>query len=344
MSHCLLIRADASARIGTGHVMRCLALAQRWRRSGGIVVFVYAEMTVALESRLSNEGIQCQRLSVAPGGKEDAVKTAEIAKNQNAAWVVADSYKFGLDYQKDIKAAGLRLLLFDDFGHAREYVADFVLNQNVGADASLYARRAPNTRLLLGTHYALLREEFLIWRDWNRNIPPIARKVLVTLGGSDPDNVTFEIVEALQYLSEFEIKIVVGGSNPHVEQLKSEIDNRESKIELVVNATNMPQLMAWADVAISSGGTTVLELCFMGLPSLVLVLADNQNDMAASLADLGAAVNLGLAYDVDLKMAGDVVQDLIADQERRANMSERGRLLVDGLGSSRVASALELAS
>jgi len=148
----------------------------------------------------------------------------------------------------------------------------------------------------------------------------------------------------LQYISEFEIKIVVGCSNPHVEQLKSEIDNRESKIELVVNATNMPELMAWADVAISSGGTTVLELCFMGLPSLVLVLADNQNDMAASLADLGAAVNLGLAYDVDLKMAGDVVQDLIADQERRANMSERGRLLVDGLGSSRVASALELAS
>jgi UDP-2,4-diacetamido-2,4,6-trideoxy-beta-L-altropyranose hydrolase len=79
----------------------------------------------------------------------------------------------------------------------------------------------------------------------------------------------------------------------------------------------------------------------MGLPSFVLVLADNQSNIAASLADWGAVINLGLAYDVDLKMAGDVVQDLIADQGRRANMSKKGRLLVDGLGSSRVASALD---
>lgn len=317
--------------------MRCLALAQAWRRSGGSAIFASAEITAALEARLTGEGFQCVRISVTPGTKENAVKTGELAKSQNASWVVADSYNFGLDYQRGIKAAGLRLLFLDDYGHAGEYVADLVLNQNITADAALYTRRAPYTRLLLGTRYALLRGEFLCWRDWKREIPAEARKVLVTLGGSDPDNVTGKVIAALRQFSEIETKIVIGGSNPHLEQLKSEIGNPKSEIELVVDATNMPELMVWADVAIAAGGTTSWELAFMGLPSLVLVLAENQRGIAAALSAANAA-----RQTTPERLVADL-EDLLSNDEIRRVLSQQGRQLVDGHGVSRVATCISAA-
>jgi len=338
MSDCLLIRADASTRIGTGHVMRCLALAQAWRQSGGSAIFASAEIPAALEARLAGEGFQSVRLSVTPGTKEDAAKTGETAKSQNASWIVADGYNFGLDYQRIIKAAGLRLLFPDDYGHAEEYVADFVLNQNLTANAALYARRGPHTRLLLGTRYVLLREEFLRWKDWRREIPPVARKVLVTLGGADPDNVTGKVIQALRGL-DVEVKIVIGGSNPHLEQLRSQVSSvirDPSSLTLLTDVTNMPELMAWADAAVAAGGSTSWELAFMGLPSLAIVLADNQLEVAASLERAGVTINLGEQKRLKIEGATETVQALLADHSRRENMSRRGRQLVDGLGVQRV--------
>jgi UDP-2,4-diacetamido-2,4,6-trideoxy-beta-L-altropyranose hydrolase len=343
VSQTLLIRADASARIGTGHVMRCLALAQAWRRSGGSAIFASAEITAALEARLAGEGFQSVRLSVTPGTNEDAAKTAEMARSQNASWVVADGYHFGPNYQQVIKAAGLRLLLLDDYGHAVEYVADLVLNQNLTADAALYARCATYTRLLLGTRYALLREEFLRWSNWKREIPAVARKVLVTLGGGDPDNVTGKVVQALKQFSEIETKVVIGGSNPHVQSLQSSIIHHPSSIQLVVDAPNMPELMAWADVAIVAGGSTSWELAFMGLPSLVLIIADNQLAVARQLDKDGVSINLGTFATLTAKQIASALRTLVADQSQRNTMSQRGRLLVDGDGAARIVTRLSAA-
>src|ERR1035437_492179 len=275
MSEMLLIRADASARMGTGHVMRCLALAQGWQRHAGKVLVLQAETTPALEQLLAREGVVLARLEARPGTVADAEHTIAFARKHSAAWVVADGYHFDANYQRAIKAAGLRLLLFDDYGHADFYSADLVLNQNLGADPALYQRREAHTRLLLGTRYVLLREEFLDMQDWKREIPAVGNKVLVTMGGSDPDNVTGKVIQALKQFSEIETKVVIGGSNPHVQSLQSSIIHHPSSIQLVVDANNMPELMAWADVAIAAGGSTSWELAFMGLPSLVCTLADN---------------------------------------------------------------------
>ena len=336
MSNCLIIRADASARIGTGHVMRCLALAQAWRQTGGSAVFASSEMTDALEARLTSEGFQSTRLAVTPGTEEDATKTAELARHQNASWVVADGYHLGLQFQQIIKAAGLRLLLLDDYGHAEEYVADLVLNQNLAADASLYEKRAPHTRLLLGTRYALLREEFLRWSGWKREIPAVARKVLVTLGGSDPDNVTGKVIQSLAGFSDLEITVVVGGSNPHLETLQLKIKNQKSKINIVVNANNMPELMAWADVAIAAGGSTSWELAFMGLPSLVLTLADNQAAICTALESRGVSITLGSPNLDAIQSLAPKIQAVLSEHEQRTLMCTLGRHLVDGCGSARV--------
>jgi spore coat polysaccharide biosynthesis predicted glycosyltransferase SpsG len=105
---------------------------------------------------------------------------------------------------------------------------------------------------LLGTKYALLRREFWQWQDWERAINPIARKLLVTFGGSDPDNVTLKVIQALEWLNrdDLEVIVVIGGSNPHYEILQKEATDSSLAISLQQNVSNMPELMAWADLAI----------------------------------------------------------------------------------------------
>jgi UDP-2,4-diacetamido-2,4,6-trideoxy-beta-L-altropyranose hydrolase len=334
----LLIRADGSAQIGTGHLMRMLALAQAWQPRGH-VHFLSAEITPALAARLAVEEFAAYPLAAVPGSAEDAAATIASAREHGAAWAVVDGYQFGADYQRRLKDAGLRVLLLDDYGHAGDYCADLVLNQNLSADAALYTRRAPHTRLLLGTRYALLRREFLAWRDWKREIPAVARKVLVTLGGADPDNVTGKVIEALRGL-DVEAKIVVGGSNPHLESLRSSISNLPSPVRLAVDAPNMPELMAWADVAVAAAGSTSWELAFMGLPAVVMVLAENQVGIAASLEREGLSVNLGAHKGVTIEKITSALQSLFAYPPRRRAMSRRGRAMVDGLGGERVSNRL----
>jgi len=336
----LLIRADGSARTGTGHVMRCLALAQGWQRTGGQVVFAQAESTPKLVERLNRDGMEVVQLHVAPGTPEDAAQTAEQARSRAASAIVADGYAFGAAWQQRIKAAGFRLLLLDDYAHAEHYSADWVLNQNLNADANLYVQRQPYTQLLLGTRYAQLRHEFLAWAKWQRGFPPVARRVLVTLGGSDPDNVTSKVIAALAPLHEAEIVVVVGGSNPRLAELEAAGRTAQSTLRLVVDATNMPELMAWADVAVAAAGTTSLELAFMGLPALTFVLADNQRASGEQLQTAGLARNLGWHSDVSPDRILDALAELQTDLPARLEMSQRGRAAVDGAGTERVAAIL----
>ena len=157
-----LIRADASAQIGAGHVMRCLALAQALQDDGGSATFVMASGSPGLEARVKLEKIEVQQIAAKPGSTDDAVKTAELAKQIGAAWVVVDGYQFGALYQKTIKASGLRLLFIDDNGHADHYYADLILNQNIHAHEDMYASKERHSKLLLGTRSALLRRPLAV--------------------------------------------------------------------------------------------------------------------------------------------------------------------------------------
>lgn len=338
----LLIRADASERIGTGHTMRCLALAQEFQRTAARVLFVQAETTSGIQRRLRAEGFEIASLDSTPGSKEDAHETARLAREQNAAWIVADGYHFDAEYQQHLKEGEFRLLLIDDYGHAEHYWADYILNQNISADPKLYAGRQPYTQLLLGTRYVLLRKEFEKWRDWKRTTPASARKVLITLGGSDPDNVTGKVIEAIQQLGNngLDCVVVVGGSNPHLEKLKTEIRNSKSKIRLVLDAASMPELMAWADVAIAAGGTTSWELAFMGLPTILVVLAENQAASAQKLHEASAVLCLGSSAACRTAALAAAADGLVRNLERRRALSERGRVLVDGRGAERVAAII----
>jgi UDP-2,4-diacetamido-2,4,6-trideoxy-beta-L-altropyranose hydrolase len=307
----LLVRADGGEEIGMGHLVRCRALGQAWSDAGG-------------EVRFASSG-------------ETAAETAALAASFGAPWVVVDGYQFHADYVDALRQAGLRVLFVDDNGHAERYPADLVLNQNLHASAELYAARGPASGLLLGPRYALLRREFLPARG-EAETPEVGRRVLVTMGGGDPDNVTGKVVRSLAQLNvpDLEAVVVVGPANPHYAAIRKAVAKLPFTARVVRNASNMPQLMAWADVAISAAGSTCWELAFMGLPALVIVWANNQQCVAESLHQAGVAESLGehnMLASTDIAAA---LQCLLRSRRMRCSMAQRGRALIDGRGAQRV--------
>lgn len=339
----LLIRADGDRQIGTGHIMRCLALAQAWQtNTGGTVTFVVARDAPALEERLRSEGGQVIQLSVQPGSIEDAMQTVALARQCRAAWVVVDGYHFGAQYQHALKVANLQLLAIDDHGHAEHYYADIVLNQNLHAPEQLYTHRQPHTRLLLGSRYLLLRQEFVQQGPPLRTTPPLARRVLVTMGGSDPENITAKVIQALlqnQY-AELQATVIIGGSNPYASHIQALLRDTPAFIELKHDVADLSEEMRKADIAISAAGSTAWELAYMGLPTLLTIAAENQRLIATSLAQTGCAVNLGWH---SLCTPSDIIEafkKLRGSAEARHAMSQQGQLLVDGNGATRVIMAM----
>jgi len=337
----LFIRADADSQMGTGHVMRCLAIAQAWLDQGGSTVFLMRQPGQGIRARVELEHARILEISADVGSADDAEETSRLVRENHGDWLVVDGYQFGAEYQDRLNASGLKLLFLDDCGHANRYSADLVLNQNLHANESLYRNRTPETELLLGARYALLRREFLSWRNWKREIPSRASKVLVTLGGSDPDNATERVIEGVKLArQDMEVTILVGVSNPHHAHLKKATAGLAG-ISLVENARNMAELMAASDIAIAGAGSTCWELCFLGLPSLLIDLAENQRPVSQELDRLGVAVDLGNSADVSPRKIADELVSLIGSPERRATMCERGRALIDGNGAARVCREME---
>lgn len=327
----MLVRADATPRMGTGHVMRGLALAQAWQDAGGAVTFAAAELPPALRERLVSEGCAVESAG-------DAASTVAIAEWAGADWVVLDGYQFDGDFQQAVKDSGRKVLAIDDFGHADRYPADLVLNQNLGADELLYADRGPGTRLLLGPRFTLLRREFTGAAGWERAIPDVARKVLVTLGGADPDNLTLTAIEALGWVrgEGLEAVVVVGTSNPHRAALEEAAGRSPARIDLRVNVADMSALMRWADVAVAAGGTTTWERAAAGLPGLIAVLADNQVAIAVACDAAGLGETLGWHADVTVDRLAGRLENLMHDPGTRSAMAAAGRRAVDGRGAERV--------
>jgi UDP-2,4-diacetamido-2,4,6-trideoxy-beta-L-altropyranose hydrolase len=336
----LLLRTDASTAIGTGHVMRCLALSKAWQETGGEVYCLMAESIPALEERLAREGVTATRIAAAPGTASDAAQTAAEARRLGAAWVVADGYRFEPDYIRELKAAGLRVLSLDDDGRFDFYAADVVLNQNISASSVMYAKREPFTRLLLGPEYVLLRPEFLA-EPRAREHPATARKVLVTMGGSDSENVTGKVLLALRKTdANFETRIVVGSGNPWQDELQGLAAERDG-FQLERSPANMAPLMRWADIAISGAGSTCWELAYLGLPAIVIALSRDQQEIARGLAENEVAVSLGWHANLSEEQISEALLRLMSDPGRRRAMSERGRKLVDGRGAERVVAFLQ---
>ncbi len=335
----LLIRADANSAIGTGHVMRCLGIAQAWQDAGGKVTFACTELPPFLSQRLETEGCKVSTIDAVPGTDRDLEETRRLAESIAPNWLVLDGYAFGPDFQLTLRDVKWRLLFIDDDGRHENYHADAILNQNAGAAAVLYGRRTHNARLLLGCEYAMLRREFRLAKKKVSKSDSVSQ-ILLTLGGADPQNLTARYLAILCECrcSDCQIHVLIGPANPHVFDLR-ELTAKMSRVVLHVGATKVAEIMANCDLALTAAGSSVYELGYLGVPMLVVVTADNQRPIATALDQLRVAFRLRDPGDIS---AADKVWigAFMHNPTDRADCAARFQELVDGRGAARVVAAL----
>lgn len=322
--------------------MRCLAIAQAWRDAGGQVTWGMARGAEVFETRLEREGMEAAAVHAQPGTAEDATATVALAESRSAAWLVIDGYAFQAEYQRLLKKSDVPVLCVDDAAASPHYYADIVLNQNMDVQEELYEAREPSTKLLLGPRFALLRREFWRWRGHDRVVAGEAKKVMVMIGGADEANVTRTVMGALDRLAipDAEVRVAIGPLNPHEEDLRRVAAESATRFTFESFVCDVTELMAWADVAVSGGGTACLELAFMGVPACVVVVADNQRQAVEALHRRGLVLCAGWYAGVDVEALATCVDRLVGDAELRRQMSVRGRAQVPGTGAFAVVTAM----
>lgn len=274
--------------------------------------------------------------------EEDAKYFTMLSKKYNAEVVITDNYHFTDDYLKYLKH-NLRVIVSIDDIAETFFCSDILINQNIYATKEIYHGKISNdTKLFLGPRYAILGPEFCSYHPLEKECDTV-KEVLVTLGGVDLENQTLRVLRALDKVEEdFSVTVVLGVSNPHMDELVSFAESSQGAIRVLVNVNNMAELMYNADIAISASGTTSWELCCVGLPIIMMALADNQRNVGKRLAEAGISINLGWFNDVTETMIQESVKNLINDQKLRVSMREHGKALVDGNGAARIVDEIEL--
>lgn len=340
----VVIRADASVDIGTGHVMRCLAIADGLRETGTEVVFVSRDQEGNLCDFIEGQKFPVLRLPRMSkmDWHRDADQTAEAVRKRwpTADWLIVDHYKLDRRWEILCRIFCDRIFVIDDLAD-REHDCDLLLDQNycLGLDRR-YADLAPSTcRLLLGPEYALLRPEFLQARTALRQRDGVLKRLLVFFGGSDPTNETAKALEGVRQMThpDLSVDVVVGSSNPHREQIRTLCDALPNSL-YHCQVNNMAELMAKADLAIGAGGITTWERCCLGLPALVSILADNQAELTQAVSEYGASVSLGRAQMLVPECYRHALEAITSVQLVR--MEQRCIGLVDGHGTGRIVDVL----
>ncbi|OWW21314.1 UDP-2,4-diacetamido-2,4,6-trideoxy-beta-L-altropyranose hydrolase [Noviherbaspirillum denitrificans] len=337
------IRADAAVSIGTGHVMRCLAIANALREAGMVVEFVSRELPGNLCDLVHAEGFAVHRLPAGsgtpPGWQEDAEQMLAALSARRVDWLIVDHYGLDARWETKCRAACDRLFVIDDLAD-RKHDADVLLDQNYGSDiAHRYEGLIPSScKTLLGPRFALLRPEFGRLAGCARERDGRIERIFVFFGGSDPGNETGKALEGLRALPmQVRLDVVVGSSNPHREQVK-EMCAAIPGATYHCQTPSIAELMDAADLAIGAGGTATWERCCLGLPTLQVVLAENQLELTRAVAAYGAAVDLGWGNSLGAEDYRRAVESL--DPAAMASMAQRARSLVDGKGALRVVQAL----
>ncbi|MBI2339373.1 MAG: UDP-2,4-diacetamido-2,4,6-trideoxy-beta-L-altropyranose hydrolase [Deltaproteobacteria bacterium] len=342
MSFKVLMRVDAGPIAGYGHFMRSLALAQALRRKGHDVLFVSQALSDSLVAGLKRQKLTVRRLESGLPLREDALATSRMAVAESCRWIVMDGYSFDTEYQRLLKKGGSLLFCIDELADRRQ-LADIVLNQTHDAENLFTYNTEQGAVLLLGSRYALLREEFLRRGRAVHPPKPRNRNILITMGAGDRHNQAARVIEAIATVNQgrWRVKIVAGDVNPNERLLRRLIAGLNGSNELVGSNGNMPTLMTWADLAVSAGGSTCWEICFLGLPAILISTAANQRFIASSLHASGCALHLGRHEEVVIPQIAEAVSRLMEDPARRTTMSRRGREIVDGAGADRAVAAME---
>lgn len=351
----VVFRADASVDIGTGHVMRCLTLADALREGGAHCVFICRDHSGNLAGHIRARGYATAVLGTVDGAPparpgqpahaawlgaapaDDAAECIAFLRTLDRPdWLVVDHYALDAEWESAVRPLVGRLMVIDDLAD-RPHDCDLLLDQTFGRDPASYAGLVPShAQVLCGAKYAMLRPEFASLRGYSveRRRAPALRELLISLGGVDKPNATLLVLEALAGSAlrpETNIKVVMGATAPWLEQVRHYAAGMAFPVEVLVGVSDMARLMAEADFAIGAAGATAWERCSLGLPTAMVVLAENQRFAAGHLAAAGAALMLDRQDD----FAGNlqhIVARLLSNPHELQRISQCALGITEGTG------------
>ena len=347
----IAFRVDSSSQIGTGHVIRCLTLADALRESGAECQFVCREHEGHLMDLIRGRGYAVCSLpktrvevSVEPDlahshwlgvdWQTDALQTRHEVGTEMLDWIIADHYALDYRWETALRPACKRIMVIDDLAD-RQHDCDLLLDQTHGRSAEAYLGLVPAyCKLYLGPEFALLKPVYSEWRAQLQARDGLVRRVLIYFGGSaDVANLTSMAVQAFlaPELVHIELDIVVGAHESSLEELVAHRGNAKLHRQL----PDLVNLMATADLAIGAGGATTWERCCLGLPSILVVCAVNQAEIGKAIGELGAGIVLYPNANLTSIIREQTIL-LLNDTEKYLRMSRRAQQICDGLGVSRV--------
>ena len=355
----VVIRVDSSTAIGSGHLMRCLTLAERMRKEKNAEVhFISRDLDGNLHSKIKASGfvlhvLPCHTLDeslesyaawLTVPQNVDAEETKAVLRGIGKVnCFVVDSYALGTEWEREMRPLVDEIFVIDDLAN-REHDCDILLDQNYYLDTDCrYKGLVPGKcKLLLGPRHALLREEFYEARKHLQKRNGQIQKILVFYGGSDMTNETMKALNALCSWHgthpNIMVDVIVGGSSPHKEAIAAFCNSPENKEWMTYHCqvNNMAEFMVHADLALGAGGSTTWERCFLELPSIVTTVAENQEKIAEDCAAAGYITYLGRAETVTesqiVSALNAVTKERFSEQiECMRDMFEDGAAVYDSL-------------
>ncbi|MBO8159077.1 UDP-2,4-diacetamido-2,4,6-trideoxy-beta-L-altropyranose hydrolase [Thermosyntropha sp.] len=327
----IIFRTDSAFIIGSGHLMRCLTLADELRNKGAEVKFICRNLPGNIIEVAEQRGYQIYMLpyenksQIIPDDystwlgadfRRDAEETVRILKQESPDWIIIDHYAIDIKWEQIVRPYVKKIMVIDDLAN-RQHDCDLLLDQNLveNMEKRYEGLVPPHCVKLLGPSYALLRPEFREARKKLKKRDGTVRRILIFFGGSDPTNETEKALKAVLMLNrpDITVDVVVGKANPHKEKIKKLCDVYPN-VNYYCQVNNMAELMAEADLAIGAGGATTWERCYMGLPSLVITVAKNQEDTARYLEKLGIVRYAGIAEEVSEDFLYDEIRKMLSNR------------------------------
>ena len=339
----VLIRTDASSIIGTGHIIRCLTLADELTQNGGKVEFICREEPGNMINYIEKRGYEVKPLSAGIELETDRKLSKDFFGKypRPIDWLVVDHYELDARWESYMRSSVQKIMVIDDMAN-RPHDCDLLLDQNYNEIPNRYQGLVPDScTQMLGPEYALLRPQFSKARGKLRNRTGEIKRILVFMGGTDPTNQTCKVLRAIEKLNSPDIAVdtVIGATNKNSDEIERLASNM-SNTTCHCNVENMSELMAAADLSIGAAGATAWERCCVGLPGLIIIIADNQIEIAENLSKRGIITNLGWFEDVKQSDIKSALENLLDKPDIIRQMSVDGMRMVDALGTERVAREL----
>lgn len=329
-----VFRADAAPSIGAGHVRRCLTLADELVRRGWRVGFASIAESARVVPALATTPVERLELTGESGAEPAAMRNAFATPDI----VIVDHYGRDVHFERTLRGWAKHVAALDDLPE-RDHDVDLLIDQTAGRRPDDYAGRVPTgATILTGTDYVLLRPEIATQQCNAESVPPHVRRLLVTFGGADADDLSSRAVAALAdpRLDALDADVVVGRGYRDPQALAGRAaDNTRVHID----PPDLPRMMAEADLALAGSGTTAWELAYLGVPALLI--ENSKGTVVAGMTAAGAARNLGSAAGIKAADIAEALAGLSRDIAARATMRDAGRRLVDGRGPARVADAID---